>query len=111
MLQRAIEESKANGEPNPDVMTYEELMALGDKLGKVAKGFKQEQIDNIPRRRMQQSDSHKQCAVCQEHYQVGEYTKQLTCKHDYHEECINPWLLEEKRCPVCNVEIDIDQLT
>jgi hypothetical protein len=42
MLMRAIEESKASGEPNPDVMSYEELMALGDKLGKVTKGYKQE---------------------------------------------------------------------
>lgn len=41
MLERALEESKAS-EPNPDMMSYEELMALGEKLGKVAKGFKQE---------------------------------------------------------------------
>ena len=42
-LQRALEESKQSN-PNPDQMTYEELLELGNKLGVVAKGFKNEEI-------------------------------------------------------------------
>jgi hypothetical protein len=38
MLQKAIEESKKDS-TNPDTMTYEELLALSDKLGHVSKGF------------------------------------------------------------------------
>lgn len=43
LLQRAIEESKqSDGNPNPDNMTYEQLLELGDKLGKVSKGLTKE---------------------------------------------------------------------
>ena len=45
MLQRAIEESKADmdndpNHPNPDNMTYEQMLALEDRNGKVSKGLK-----------------------------------------------------------------------
>jgi len=41
LLQRAIEESK-QANPNPDNMTYEQLLELGDKLGTVSKGLTNE---------------------------------------------------------------------
>lgn len=50
-LQNALEESKKDN-PNPDVMTYEEMLELGDKMGKVLRGFKTDQIERIPRRRI-----------------------------------------------------------
>jgi hypothetical protein len=44
-LQRAIEESRrmnTNGQPDPDSMTYEQLLDLGDRMGKVSKGLTKE---------------------------------------------------------------------
>ena len=38
LIQQAIEESKKDT-VNPDAMSYEDLLALSEKLGKVAKGF------------------------------------------------------------------------
>jgi hypothetical protein len=35
---RALEESKKDN-PNPDNMSYEQLLELGDKIGKVSKGL------------------------------------------------------------------------
>ena len=49
-IQRALEESKRDN-PNPDAMSYEEMLELGDKLGKVKKGFTKAEIDAIPSRR------------------------------------------------------------
>ena len=46
-LQRAIEESRGS-DPNPDTMTYEQLIELGDRVGKVSKGLTKEQIAKIP---------------------------------------------------------------
>ena len=52
LIQRAIEESKNDNQdpnnPNPDNMTYEQLLELEENNGKVSKGLKQEQIDAIP---------------------------------------------------------------
>jgi hypothetical protein len=44
-LQRVIEESKRD---NPENMTYEQMLELGDRLGKVSKGLTKEQIAKIP---------------------------------------------------------------
>ena len=46
-IQRAIEESNLQN-PNPDLMSYEEMLALGEKLGKVKKGLTSDQINTIP---------------------------------------------------------------
>ena len=48
-IERAIEESKRDaGNPNPDTMTYEQLLELSEKLGSVSKGFTAEEINSIP---------------------------------------------------------------
>ena len=47
MIQRALEESNRDY-PNPDEMTYEQLLELGERLGKVEKGFTQEEIKQLP---------------------------------------------------------------
>ena len=48
MLQRAIEESKQDNGPNPDEMTYEQLLELEEENGKVSKGLKPNVIARIP---------------------------------------------------------------
>ncbi|CDW71600.1 zinc finger protein [Stylonychia lemnae] len=107
-LQRAIEESKLSN-PNPDQMTYEEMLALGETLGKVTKGFTQQQIDQIPRSKIQNNHDEMgnpiNCPICFDQYQVGDLVKEMNCLHNYHHHCIDKWLLDEKRCPVCNSEI------
>ena len=49
MLARAIEESKQSN-PNPDNMTYEQMLELEERVGKVSKGLTETQIMRIPYR-------------------------------------------------------------
>lgn len=43
------------------------------------------------------------CALCLEDYLDGDRLRELGCEHRYHSECVDSWLLENKRvCPVCN---------
>ena len=58
MLQKALEESKKDN-PNPDVMSYEELLELQEKLGHVAKGFRKEQIAQIATKKVLRLDDDK----------------------------------------------------
>jgi hypothetical protein len=41
-LQRALEESRRANANDPDNMTYEQLLELGDRVGKVSKGLTKE---------------------------------------------------------------------
>ncbi|KAA3681185.1 uncharacterized protein DEA37_0014401 [Paragonimus westermani] len=46
-----------------------------------------------------------QCAVCIELYQVSEVVRILPCRHVFHKKCIDPWLLEQRSCPLCKLDI------
>ena len=42
-----------NDLPNPDNMTYEQLLDLGEQIGKVSKGLSKEQIELLSHRRVE----------------------------------------------------------
>ncbi|KAI9258059.1 hypothetical protein BDA99DRAFT_539075 [Phascolomyces articulosus] len=43
-----------------------------------------------------------QCHVCLEKFELLENVRILPCKHGFHQECIDKWLMEaQNRCPLC----------
>jgi hypothetical protein len=45
------------------------------------------------------------CSVCLQNYRLGEYKKILPCFHNFHESCIDQWLLQNGSCPICKHRI------
>ncbi len=45
------------------------------------------------------------CSICYEDYKQGEKLLKLPCKHDYHPECVKPWLAKHNSCPMCRKNI------
>ena len=47
------------------------------------------------------------CAICQEEVSEGETIRQFhrPCYHTFHQTCIDPWLRQHVRCPVCRRDI------
>ena len=42
------------------------------------------------------------CVICLSEFENGENVTTLPCGHDYHTECIKPWLLKRSsKCPIC----------
>jgi hypothetical protein len=46
------------------------------------------------------------CAICLEDYIADEQLRTLPCIHNYHTHCIDRWLRQERKCPVCNYIIE-----
>ncbi|XP_078160362.1 uncharacterized protein LOC144555808 [Carex rostrata] len=49
-----------------------------------------------------------QCAICKDLVLVGESVRRLPCSHDYHANCILPWLGIRNTCPLCRFELPTD---
>ncbi|XP_057458308.1 E3 ubiquitin-protein ligase BIG BROTHER [Lotus japonicus] len=96
---------------DPDNMTYEELLDLGEAVGTQSRGLSQELIDMLPTSKykfsslFKRKNSEKRCVICQMTYRRGDQQMKLPCNHLYHGECITKWLSINKKCPVCNIEV------
>ena len=102
--------SRRNAEeyPNVDNMSYEELLALEERMGNVSKGLSKEQIDKLPREKfMKNKFTDDKCIVCQYEFKNYEKLIVLPCKHCFHPDCIEEWLKNQKVCPYCKDEVKI----
>ncbi|XP_042551912.1 E3 ubiquitin-protein ligase RNF133 [Dipodomys spectabilis] len=45
------------------------------------------------------------CVVCFEPYKPNDTIRILTCKHFFHKNCIDPWILAHGTCPMCKCDI------
>ncbi|KAG2668642.1 hypothetical protein I3843_14G001200 [Carya illinoinensis] len=96
---------------DPDNMTYEELLDLGEAVGTQSRGLSQELISLLPTSKYKFKNffstkkSGERCVICQMRYKRGDRQIKLPCKHAYHSVCITRWLSINKICPVCNAEV------
>ncbi|XP_050303149.1 E3 ubiquitin-protein ligase goliath [Anthonomus grandis grandis] len=79
---------------------------LSRRLGNAAK----KALSKIPTRNLKADDKEIQgdgecCAVCIEPYKINDTIRILPCEHEYHKNCIDPWLLEHRTCPMCKMDI------
>ncbi|XP_067866354.1 E3 ubiquitin-protein ligase RNF43 isoform X2 [Heterodontus francisci] len=45
------------------------------------------------------------CAVCLEEFADGQDLRIISCLHEFHKECVDPWLLQHRTCPLCMYNI------
>ncbi|OAY70594.1 E3 ubiquitin-protein ligase MBR2 [Ananas comosus] len=98
-----------------DNMSYEELLELGDKIGCVSTGLREEEIvrslSKVEHSVFEASPLHiptekdHKCSICQVEYQANDETGRLGCGHSYHVHCIKQWLSQKNACPLCKTAV------
>ncbi|XP_045504825.1 protein goliath-like isoform X2 [Colias croceus] len=81
-----------------------------DRLSKRLCCAAKKALSKIPVKSLKTDDREVQgdgecCAICIEPYRVSETLRSLPCRHDFHKNCIDPWLLEHRTCPMCKMDI------
>ncbi|XP_010270243.1 PREDICTED: E3 ubiquitin-protein ligase MBR2-like [Nelumbo nucifera] len=90
-----------------DNMSYEELLALEERIGNVSTGLTEEAILKCLKQRKYLAinigapSEGEPCCICQEEYVGGEDVGTLDCGHDFHTGCIKQWLMHKNLCPIC----------
>ncbi|XP_050363895.1 E3 ubiquitin ligase BIG BROTHER-related-like [Argentina anserina] len=89
-------------EVDPDELSYEELLALGEVVGSESRGLPPDTIASLPsvsyKMGSGQNGINESCVICRIDYDDGENLTVLSCKHTYHSECIHNWLKINKVC-------------
>ena len=92
--------------PNVDNMTYEELLELEEKMGKVSNGLTDEEIKQLKHEKfIKYKYLEDKCIVCQYDFKELETIVALPCKHCFHFPCIKPWITNQHHCPLCKKNI------
>ena len=99
-------------------MDYEQLLALGERIGDVAQD--RWRLDapakmaalptyTIEKNYLDEAEGNDvMCQVCQCDYEEGEEMKKLPCGHHFHTECIDRWLQDHPTCCICKKSIVTD---
>ena len=94
---------------DPDELSYEELIALGEIVGEESRGLSVEEISISLRpckyHSFQSKTGVDRCVICQVEYEEEEKVVALPCEHPYHADCIIKWLQIKKTCPICSTEV------
>merc|ERR1719197_2462125 len=114
------------GHPDVDSMDYEDLMQLGNRMGRVNRGATNDEIRTLPTRKLKLSRRtgasaegaasspagdeggdklDGTCTVCMEEWADGDDVRTLPCLHHFHTNCIDEWLKRNKTCPICKHDI------
>ncbi|CAF2132515.1 unnamed protein product [Brassica rapa subsp. narinosa] len=94
-----------------DNMSYEELLALEERIGTVRTALTEEAISKSLKTSIYQIKpcDHKEdakCSICQEEYTIGDEVGRLHCEHTYHLKCVQEWLRMKSWCPICKTSAD-----
>ncbi|XP_009403311.2 uncharacterized protein LOC135581673 isoform X1 [Musa acuminata AAA Group] len=93
-------------------MSYEELLALEEKMGTVSTALSEEQLSKCLKRNLYEptyqatgiavcGDENMKCSICQEEFIREQEVGELQCEHLYHATCIEQWLRRKNWCPIC----------
>ncbi|KAG7457303.1 E3 ubiquitin-protein ligase Arkadia isoform X2, partial [Solea senegalensis] len=101
--------------------TYEDLLHLEERLGTVNRGASQGTIERCTyphkykKRKLHDKqeedegadeDTEEKCTICLSILEEGEDVRRLPCMHLFHQLCVDQWLLTNKKCPICRVDIE-----
>ncbi|XP_073148951.1 uncharacterized protein [Henckelia pumila] len=89
-----------------DNMSYEELIALGERIGSVSTGLSDDLISKCLAEYTYllsvRLEDEPTCVVCLEEYQnLDDVGAIKVCGHEFHVACIRKWLSMKNSCPIC----------
>ncbi|KAK4774995.1 hypothetical protein SAY86_009930 [Trapa natans] len=101
-----------------DNMSYEELLALEERMGNVSTALTEEALSRCLKREYYRKiisgteavvnvkKDDVKCSICQEEYVDDDKVGRLQCKHMYHADCISQWLRLKNWCPICKSSVE-----
>ncbi|XP_055375018.1 putative uncharacterized protein DDB_G0289263 [Condylostylus longicornis] len=58
------------------------------------------------RRPSETDEDAEKCAICLSLFEIENDVRRLPCMHLFHMDCVDQWLVTNKHCPICRVDIE-----
>ncbi|XP_053666833.1 uncharacterized protein LOC128715932 [Anopheles marshallii] len=59
-------------------------------------------------RRVSETDEDSEkCTICLSQFEIDNDVRRLPCMHLFHKDCVDQWLVTNKHCPICRVDIEV----
>ncbi|XP_011185010.2 uncharacterized protein LOC105213700 isoform X1 [Zeugodacus cucurbitae] len=58
------------------------------------------------RRPSESDEDAEKCAICLSLFEIENDVRRLPCMHLFHTDCVDQWLVTNKHCPICRVDIE-----
>ena len=55
-------------------------------------------------KKVEEKEEEEVCPICLEKFEFGDYVRRLPCLDLFHMDCIDKWLSESTKCPVCRID-------
>ena len=75
-------------------------------------GLSPEDISRLPSSTYaagQWEEDDRRCSICLGDVEPGEQVRTLQCKHHFHQDCLDVWLLKKPSCPLCITKVELSQ--
>lgn len=59
------------------------------------------------RRASETDEDSEKCTICLSQFEVDNDVRRLPCMHLFHKDCVDQWLVTNKHCPICRVDIEV----
>jgi len=83
--------------PPPSYLEEDTVQLRKDAMERMAKILE----NSIEIVKYKETEEEEPCAICLEPLETGVEVRVLWCKHLFHVDCIDPWLLNRQTCPLC----------
>nr|CRZ24704.1 BMA-TOE-4 [Brugia malayi] len=74
--------------------------ATVEQINRFSTTYKYIKENDIP------ENEQERCTVCLNDFEMDEEVRALRCNHVFHVVCIDRWLVYNKKCPVCRLDVD-----
>lgn len=65
-------------------------------------------INDLKDRLIRDEESEGQCPICLKDMEQDDIVNELPCRHQFHKDCILPWLKKTSSCPSCRFQLPTD---
>uniref|UniRef100_A0A182K899 RING-type E3 ubiquitin transferase n=2 Tax=Pyretophorus TaxID=44537 RepID=A0A182K899_9DIPT len=60
------------------------------------------------RRASETDEDSEKCTICLSQFEIDNDVRRLPCMHLFHKDCVDQWLVTNKHCPICRVDIEVN---